>query len=57
MYPNFTYQVAYHPVGHLMSTPGSLSDIIFLSEKEIEVNVTFTSYHNAHNVKHTHIVT
>ena len=22
MYPNFTYQVAYHPVGHLISTPG-----------------------------------
>ena len=27
MYPNFTYQLAYHPVGHLMSTPGSLSDM------------------------------
>ena len=22
MYPNFTYQVACHPVGHLISTPG-----------------------------------
>ena len=27
MYPNFTYQVAYHPVGHLMSTPVSPSDM------------------------------
>ena len=26
-YPNVTYQVAYHPVGHLMSTLGSLSDM------------------------------
>ena len=25
MYPNFTHQVAYHPVGHLISTPGSSS--------------------------------